>query len=209
MILKRWIVLPLVTLMLALNLGGMPAALADSSATPTDAEPALVDDISSEPEQAEDDHGVMATYHGETIDLAEGWEDAQICVEFTVDDVRCYQNEAELAEESPAASVLGSRSTPACPLGWACLWEHTNYHGRRLRWRDPGKKNLSALGFRDQASSAYNNRRLYGFILEDFRTGLPNPKMYIGVNHPVRDFTKQRYLYGGDWNDKVDQVTLG
>lgn len=210
MIPKRWIVLPLAMLMLTVYLGGTPEALAEPGpATIPSINPGLVDDISSEPEQAEADHGVMATYHGETIDLAEGWEDAQICVEFAVDDVRCYENEAELAEDVPEASLMGVRSARSCPFRYACIWDHVGYQGRRLQWQDKGRKLLSKWNFRDRASSAYNNRQLYGFILEDFRTGLPNPKMHVGVNHKIPDFTKQRYLYGGNWNDKVDAVTLG
>lgn len=208
MILKRWIVLPLVMLMLVLNLGGMPAALADSSATPTHAEPALVDDISPEPEQVEADHGVMATYHGETIDLAEGWEDAQICVEFAVDDVRCYENESELAEDAPEASLMGVRSAYTCPFRYACVWDHVGHQGRRLQWQDRGRKQLSEWKFRDRVSSAYNNRQLYGFVLEDFRKGLPHPKKVIGVTEHLPDLTKVRYPYGGNWNDKADAVTL-
>jgi hypothetical protein len=209
MFLKRWIVLPLVMLMLTLNLMATPAALAEMGSAPTSADPALTNEISSEPEQLEEAHGVMATYHGELIDLSQGWQDAQICVEFAAEDVRCFADTAELAEAEPEVAQVGTRSAYACPLGWACLWEHANYRGRRLQWRNKGRKELSEWKFRDQASSAYNNRRLYGFVLEDSRRGLPNPKMYIGVNHPISDFTKQRYLYGGNWNDKVDAVTLG
>lgn len=204
---KRWLILPLIVLMLALNLGGVAPAFADTDDALDQTEPALVDNPSAESEPVEN-HGVMATYHGKTIDLAEGWGDAQICVEFAVDDVRCYENDAELAEDAPEASLAGTRSAHTCPFGFACLWQHTNYRGRRLQWRDKGRKLLSDWKFRDQASSAYNNRRQFGFVLEDFRARVPNPKIPIGTGLALPDLTKVRYLYGGNWNNKVDAVTL-
>ena len=48
-----------------------------------------------------------------------------------------------------------------CPAGWLCLWEHSNYAGRMLKFRDAGYwQNLTNYGFNDKMSSWRNRRGL-------------------------------------------------
>lgn len=48
-----------------------------------------------------------------------------------------------------------------CRAGWVCLFEHSNFQGRRLQWSDPGTRirRLSDYGFNDKMSSWINNSR--------------------------------------------------
>jgi hypothetical protein len=53
---------------------------------------------------------VIATYHGESINLSEGWpQNAVTCTEVAIDDVRCYDSVeeelADLADESLGHAV--------------------------------------------------------------------------------------------------------
>lgn len=192
---------------------GRQGALANSLVSATGAETAIANEIPPsaplpDKESGKDKaRGIIASYHGERLNLARGWQDAQICAEFAANEVRCFSDGAELAAVEPTAQV-GTQSVYSCPYGWACLWEHVDYQGRRLQWRTKGVKNLADWGFRDQASSAYNNRRLYGFVLRDFRTRLPDPRIILPVGATKSNLKNVKYLYGGDWNDKVDAVEL-
>jgi Peptidase inhibitor family I36 len=54
---------------------------------------------------------------------------------------------------------LGPTSFASCPSGWLCLFQHANWNGRMLQFRDTGFwQNLTNYGFNDQMSS-WRNRR--------------------------------------------------
>ncbi|GAA3380818.1 hypothetical protein GCM10020367_69620 [Streptomyces sannanensis] len=53
-------------------------------------------------------------------------------------------------------SAMGS---PNCSYKWTCLYEHSNFDGRRLTWSDCGGiLDLSDWGFSDQTTSWHNNQ---------------------------------------------------
>src|SRR5690242_12307605 len=53
--------------------------------------------------------------------------------------------------------TVGSASVIPCSSGYTCIYEHANYGGRRLQWRDPGQLiNLTDYGFNDKMSSWRN-----------------------------------------------------
>ncbi|MCP3821226.1 peptidase inhibitor family I36 protein [Streptomyces sp. A3M-1-3] len=54
-----------------------------------------------------------------------------------------------------AAVPLGS---PNCRYAWTCLYEHSNWDGRRLTWSDCNFENLADWGFNDQTTSWHNNQ---------------------------------------------------
>ena len=103
---------------------------------------------------------VIATYKGEKINLADGWQGAQACSEVPSGEVYCYDSAEEadqaLAAIAPAATrgsgsgvtsakVSGELSPTAsgdCSFGWVCLWEHGEFTGRRLQWSAKGTKQL-------------------------------------------------------------------
>ncbi|MFC8722583.1 peptidase inhibitor family I36 protein [Kitasatospora sp. NPDC057198] len=167
---------------------------------------------------------VIATYHGKRIDLSEGWAGASVCTEVPGGAVYCHDSLAEAdaalpeiapalaeaAKAAPAVRADGLASPQAisdCTAGWACLYEHSDYSGRILRWSEAGTKNLDDWSFRDTASSACVNRSSGGMSVYDERSFLPDPWMSLG-NGYCYDFTTVSYPTGGNWNDKADYVEL-
>ncbi|MFE3129595.1 peptidase inhibitor family I36 protein [Streptomyces hydrogenans] len=167
---------------------------------------------------------VIATYKGKKIDLSKGWQGAQACSEIPSGEVYCYdtpeQADRALAAMLPAATDARSGDTSAkitgelsptaisdCAYGWVCLWEHSNYTGRRLQWSAGGTKQLSDWDFRDQASSGCVNRNMGGALVYDARTALPDPYMALG-NPGCYNFATASYPTGGTWNDKADYMEM-
>src|SRR6266540_4029584 len=108
---------------------------------------------------AEPSGGRAASFHGGSIDLTNGWGEAQSCVVFGPSDTRCYATHAEadtvlgysratdpLANDA-ARQGLDPAAIPACASGWLCLFEHTNGGGRRLIFNDEYFHWLDDWGF--------------------------------------------------------------
>ncbi|MEU9882511.1 peptidase inhibitor family I36 protein [Streptomyces phaeochromogenes] len=168
---------------------------------------------------------VIATYKGEKINLADGWQGAQACSEVPSGEVYCYDSAEEadqaLAAIAPAATrgsgsgvtsakVSGELSPTAsgdCSFGWVCLWEHGEFTGRRLQWSAKGTKQLGDWDFRDKASSGCVNRNQGGVSVYDARTGLPDPYMVLGVGYCYK-FSTASYPTGGTFNDKADYIKM-
>ncbi|ONI92950.1 hypothetical protein ALI22I_00960 [Saccharothrix sp. ALI-22-I] len=54
---------------------------------------------------------------------------------------------------------MEAAAAPKCPEDALCLWEHANFEGRRLVFRDEGYwQNLEDWAFNDQTSSYWNRR---------------------------------------------------
>jgi hypothetical protein len=152
-------------------------------------------------------HGVSASYRGSQIDLAKGWNGAQACAEFAPGDVRCYDSTAQA--DQATGGGLQPMALYDCPSGWVCLWQSINYKGRRLQWSSAGTKKLAQWGFRDQASSAALMRPQGGAECTDYRSGgLPDPHLFLRAGAGYSDFRQISYTYGGNWNDKVDQISI-
>ncbi len=167
---------------------------------------------------------VIATYRGGSHNLVtEGWGNAQICAEYALGDVRCYDRDSQFRTDAAATGTLTQSETAAesavspqsvydCPNGWACLWQDINYSGRRLQFYDSGNKHLADYNFRDQASSVANLRIVGPSNLVDYRTALPDPVLYLTAGYAFSDLTKVGYpggVYGGgSWNDKADEFQL-
>ncbi|WP_409239929.1 peptidase inhibitor family I36 protein [Streptomyces sp. PA5.6] len=174
-------------------------------------------------------------YHGEKIDSrSDDLGGAQVCAEVSQDGtMECFDDQAEadayLAEHAPtaqaregAAAQSAPKAAPAaaalrsswldCPKSWVCLWQDADFKGRRLQWPtyDTAKtRHLDQYSpsFRDKASSAYVNRPQRGVELYDFRTGMPDPHLFLGAGYTrYPNFTKISYAYGGNWNDKADAI---
>ncbi|MEQ4304695.1 peptidase inhibitor family I36 protein [Plantactinospora sp. B6F1] len=104
------------------------------------------------------------------IDLSKSWEDAQVCAVLSRNDVRCYASTDEAAaalagEAAKASSARGSDEPVSpmstwhgCPDDWLCVYEHTNWGGRRLQFNDEQWHWLGDYGFVDQTSSWTNNQ---------------------------------------------------
>ncbi|MEU3523582.1 peptidase inhibitor family I36 protein [Streptomyces sp. NPDC038707] len=99
-----------------------------------------------------------------------------------------------------------------CPSNWVCLWQDSNYSGRRLQWPtyDTAKtRHLDQYSpsFRDKATSAFINRPQRGVELYDFRTAMPDPHLFLGAGYSLySNFKNIDYPYGGSWNDRADAI---
>jgi hypothetical protein len=142
---------------------------------------------------------VLASYHGQWLNLAESWGGAQVCADVAIGDVRCYDSDVE-ADRDLSGGDVGTAALAGCPSGWVCLWADANYGGRRLRWSRPGTYKLATYGFRDQASSAAVNRIERGVECVDYRTGLPDPRLFLRAGGA--------YRYLNDWNDRIDEIKI-
>ncbi|MHC3393004.1 peptidase inhibitor family I36 protein [Streptomyces lavendulocolor] len=180
---------------------------------------------------------ILATYKGEKINLANGWDTATVCAEVASGDVRCYSSvdesnkalakidsghadmvsnanapTARSGSSRAAASGMSARAASDCPWGWVCVWEHYDYNskrkGRLLKWSEKGHKELSDWGFRDQISSACVARNQGGAELNDHRTGMPDPWLALAATGCYNNFSKYEYAYGGNWNDRVDSIDM-
>ncbi|MEU3313805.1 peptidase inhibitor family I36 protein [Streptomyces sp. NPDC006662] len=211
------------------------AAPSAGAATPPSAAAPVTTSLSPEAEQQMQREIVaskpaIATYKGKKIDLSKGWQGAKVCAEALNGQVSCYDTQSEanaalvtenaavakresaigkaLGQETPAQAPTGANASEDCSFGWICVWEHSDYSGRRLQWSEKGTKNLSNWGFRDQASSGCVNRYQYGAALVDFRDFMPDPIMVMGAGS-CYDFTRIGYNYGGgSWNDKADAIEV-
>ncbi|MEU4490144.1 peptidase inhibitor family I36 protein [Streptomyces purpurascens] len=164
---------------------------------------------------------VIATYKGEKINLADGWQGAQACSEVPSGEVYCYDTAEEadqaLAEIAPAlargtssgvaSGEFGPMAYTDCHQGWVCLWEHSNFNGRRLQWSAKGTKKLGNWDFRDKASSGCVTRYQGGVLAYDARTALPDPYMTLAARYCYK-FSTADYPTGGSFNDKVDYIEM-
>ncbi|MEO3976130.1 peptidase inhibitor family I36 protein [Streptomyces sp. CAU 1734] len=169
---------------------------------------------------------MIAIYKGKKINLARGWAGAQVCTETNSGAVHCFDSAAQadraLATIDPAAAALAKKhkanlrpevrnsraaAAASCAYGWVCLYEHSNYTGRKLQWSQSGTKNLSDWNFRDQASAGCVNKQIGGALVYDARTGLPDPLMALG-NGYCYNFVTASYPTGGNWNDKADYMEM-
>ncbi|WP_043264122.1 peptidase inhibitor family I36 protein [Streptomyces sp. CT34] len=164
-------------------------------------------------------------YHGKKIDSSsDDLGGAQVCAEVSEDGtMECFDSSQEansyLARQAPSEQARqGARAAATtykyedCPSSWVCLWQDANFSGRRLQWPTYPQAKTRHLdqyspSFRDKASSAYVNRPQRGVTLYDFRTGMPDPHLYLGAGYTMYpNFKKISYAYGGNWNDKADAI---
>ncbi|MFL6042074.1 MAG: hypothetical protein ACJ740_11810 [Gaiellales bacterium] len=111
---------------------------------------------------AEDDSapssGVIAEFEGSTINLAEGWGDANAC-SVTADGTTCYRTEAEMdAAVAATASTAARLSHEIGPLGVCStslrLYDGTSFDGQVVSFTTTGSLiTLSSYGFDNKTSS--------------------------------------------------------
>jgi hypothetical protein len=103
--------------------------------------------------------GVRATYHGRTINLAEGWQGAHACGVFGRDNVRCFDTRAQLQDAVAIAARAGTAVEAKGALAAAgCggsstevqLFSGTNWSGNQLIF-------VSTSGFYDLADYGFDN----------------------------------------------------
>ncbi|WP_329011360.1 peptidase inhibitor family I36 protein [Streptomyces sp. NBC_01601] len=129
-----------------------------------------------------------------------------------VEQVRPAVAEQAVSAPSATAKTAAVKGYSSCPGSYVCLWQDANYAGRRLQWPTYSESKTRHLdqyspSFQDKASSAFVNRPQRGVEVYDFRTGLPDPHLFLGAGYSLYpSFKKIDYTYGGSWNDRADAI---
>ncbi len=114
-----------------------------------------------------DTNEVVASFEGESLSLAESWDNAESCVVLSKDQVECFTGNQEadefikksgLVEENSNNTWQSASAFPRCARGWLCLFDGENGTGRRLIFKDEYWQDLNAYGFANQVSSWRNNQ---------------------------------------------------
>lgn len=107
-----------------------------------------------------------------------------------------FEDESQPEHSGPHAS--------RCPRNWYCLFQDAGWHGRMLRFSDPGRQSLGNYGFRDAASSWVNNlsRRV---AVENERGAGVIVYLRLWCSAP----RSQSSWVGPGANDKADDVYIG
>jgi hypothetical protein len=147
-------------------------------------------------------NGIIATYKGKSIDLSQGWQGAQACAQFAIDDVRCYDTAAEANLATQPTGKMSTLGRPDCPSTWVCIWEHADFAGRRLQWSEPGAKKLANWNFENQTSSVFLNRIQRGMEAINYRNEWWDQRINYCAGCAYNN------LADHGWNDKIDEVKI-
>jgi len=111
--------------------------------------------------------------------------------------------------------VAAAAADSTCASGWLCMWQHVYRAGARLafyycRTENLGNYYISAgNSWRDDISSIWNHQtggvvsyfydwKLVGYV----RVGS------LSAGNYLQDLTRDRAADGGNWNDRIDQVSV-
>lgn len=132
------------------------------TAGPSSASTTLENKIASQAQQAGLDRSEVADLQeevNEQMDLVPNGE--QIAVnQIAWNDGKMVMT-LPLPGEKQARAVgesVGVLGTANCSYLWTCIYEHSNYDGRRLTWSDCAFVNLANWSFNDKTSSWHNNQ---------------------------------------------------
>lgn len=149
---------------------------------------------------------LTASYDGQTINLADGWDGAQACVVFSSTDIQCFDTAAEMhaAESlvSPVSSMIGASPLVSCGSGPLELFQNIDYGGSELDLDSPQGSwiNIAALGFGDETSSWINYLSCDAYAAKTTNgTGSQLTMASDGDNSWI----------GSTWNDSINSVELG
>jgi hypothetical protein len=148
--------------------------------------------------------GVLASFEGSWINLAEGWGEATAC---TTDGIttQCYRTEAEMDANSSQPVSVASLGTTIVPLV-ACssslkLYRSTSFGGSVLQLTSRGTyTNLSLYGF-DNDTSSYQVGACTAYFYDGANGGTP---LYPGTTTANSSATSM--LTG--WDNRVSSVYI-
>lgn len=154
----------------------------------------------------------LAPAHAGSDSTTFDWGNAKACAVFSVDDVRCYPSEAAMeattAKESSSPSSSDSVSTMSTASGycagrsdlWLYLYEHSNFGGRVLKFRDTNIwQNLTVWDFNDKTSAWRNDTYCYVDLAEHINGA--------GLWLTLLPRTSNSYI-GDVWNDRVSSLYI-
>lgn len=153
---------------------------------------------------ADTGRGVIASFEGGWINLAEGWGEATACTSDGVT-AECYRTEAEMNAASHPAVSATARSAGIVPL-LACasslkLYRSTSFTGAVLQLTSRGAYiNLSTYGF-DNDTSSYKVGACTSYFYDGASGGTP---LYPGTTTANSSATSM--LTG--WDNRVSSVYI-
>lgn len=143
------------------------------------------------------------------------WGDAQACAVLSATEVRCFASEAamEAATSAPAlvgtsgptSSTTSSTSTASIYCAgrsdlWLYLYEHGNFGGRVLKFREADIwQNLTVWDFNDKTSSWRNDTYCTTYLAEHINGG------GALLSLPAR--SSSSYI-GDSWNDRASSLYI-
>lgn len=134
------------------------------------------------------------------------WNDGAVILTIPSDEDMLPSKE-DLAGRPAAASepVEPLATVHGCPSGWYCFYQHRDFKGRRVQFRDctsDGKVQLlSDHEFQNETSSWVVNRRLKYVDVRDYD---PSPRFPRGRPLWEEAAYSQSSWVGREWNDSAD-----
>lgn len=134
------------------------------------------------------------------------WNDGSVVLSIPADeDEEEVETEADDQDVGVHKEALAAASVHNCPSGWYCFYQHKNFGGRMLKFRDcprnGGTQYLTTYGFENQTTSWVVNRKL-NFVNvndEDGNRGFPR-----GYNLWNAEGNSQSSNVGSTNNDRAD-----
>ena len=117
--------------------------------------------------------------------------------------------------QSGGQMIVRHAADTTCASGWLCMWQHVYRAGARLafyycRTENLGNYYISAgNSWRDDISSIWNHQT--GGVLSYFYDWKWLGYMRVGslsAGNYLQDLTRDRAADGGNWNDRIDQVSV-
>ena len=111
--------------------------------------------------------------------------------------------------------VTVAAADTSCASGWLCMWQHIYRAGAKLAFYYCNTQNLgnyyisSGNSWRDDVSSIWNHQT--GGVVSYFYDwkGLGYVRVgSLSAGNYLQDLTRDRAADGGNWNDRIDQVSV-
>jgi hypothetical protein len=111
--------------------------------------------------------------------------------------------------------VTVAATDTSCASGWLCMWQHIYRGGAKLAFYYCRTEYLSNYyisagnDWRDDISSIWNHQ--YGGVVSgfyDWKFLGYRLVGYLSAGNYLQDLTRDRAADGGNWNDRIDQVSV-
>jgi hypothetical protein len=116
---------------------------------------------------------------------------------------------------APGVVMTVAAADTGCASGWLCMWQHVYRAGAKLAFYYCNTQNLGSYyispgnSWRDDISSIWNHQT--GGVVSYFYDwkGLGYVRVgSLSAGNYLQDLTRDRAADGGNWNDRIDQVSV-
>ena len=116
---------------------------------------------------------------------------------------------------APGVVMTVAAADTSCASGWLCMWQHVYRAGAKLAFYYCNTQNLGNYyispgnSWRDDISSIWNHQT--GGVVSYFYDwkGLGYVRVgSLSAGNYLQDLTRDRAADGGNWNDRIDQVSV-